>query len=148
MFHFNAPKVEFLSNQSSPYSLFKQENKIPLQLLIFQSRFRNSYREPPTLCSKGFSWLVPSCFSDLSSKSRESECLADPSPSFFFFPAHLISLFCMLHTSYYHPKYLVPTFADLSLATFSLQDINARRLFSSLLHPEGLCLYLEHSKSE
>ena len=84
MFHFNAPKVEFLSNQSSPYSLFKQENKIPLQLLIFQSGFRNCYREPPTLCSKGFSWLVPSCFSDLSSKSRESECLADPSPSFFF----------------------------------------------------------------
>lgn len=82
MFHFNAPKVEFLSNQSSPYSLFKQENKIPLQLLIFQSRFRNCYREPPTLCSKGFSWLVPSCFSDLSSKSRESECLADPSPSY------------------------------------------------------------------
>lgn len=82
MFHFNAPKVEFLSNQSSPYSLFKQENKIPLQLLIFQSRFQNCYREPPTLCSKGFSWLVPSCFSDLSSKSRESECLADPSPSY------------------------------------------------------------------
>ena len=36
MFHFNAPRVELLRNQPSPYSLFKQENKIPLRLLIFQ----------------------------------------------------------------------------------------------------------------
>lgn len=65
MFRFNVPKVELLSNQCSPYSFFKEENKIPLQLLILQKQVLKllqgtTHSLPPGLLVSGYLLLFRS----------------------------------------------------------------------------------------